>query len=152
MLRWPLLWKRCHVSLVGGNRNNGEKVLACFSFCLDTTHCYQTSRLPFVLFCFISRDKNGPFLVNYAIQAATEKTHKRHVSTPWMDNFSLIRRHLVLTAGVHDLIVWTGRRLLTSDNNISKYSSALLGQIWLTVWSGKQTKSQQHWNLRMTSL
>lgn len=58
----------------------------------------------FLLFCFISRDKNGPFLVNYAIQAATEKTHKCHVSTPWMDNFSLIRRHLGLTAGVQDLI------------------------------------------------
>lgn len=151
MLRWPLLWERFSVSLVGGNRNNGENVLACFSFAWTPPTVIRHH--DFLLFCFaLSLGTNGPFLVNYAIQAATEKTHKRHVSTPWMDNFSLIRRLLGLTAGVHDVIEWTGRRLLTSDNNISKYSSALLGQIWLTLWSGKQTKSQQHWNPRMTRL
>lgn len=40
-------------------------------FALDTAHCYQTSRV--VFFCFVSRDKNSQFLVNYAIQAVTEK-------------------------------------------------------------------------------
>lgn len=37
-----------------------------------------------------------------------------------------------------------------SDNNISKDSSALLGQIWLALFSVKRTKTHQHWNLRIT--
>lgn len=36
---------RCHISLVGGNRNNDKNVWACFPVCLDTDHCDQTSRL-----------------------------------------------------------------------------------------------------------
>lgn len=113
--RWPLLWKRCRVSLVGGDRNNDKNVLVCFSFCLDTTHCYQTSLLflffKFVLCCFISGDKNSSGLVN-SVQAVAEKRPRARCLLPlWMDALSLIRKDSGLTAGAHDRIEWTGCRL-----------------------------------------
>lgn len=62
----------------------------------------------------------------------------------------------ILTAAAHDLIEWTGWRLqtlalpLTSDNNISKYSSAPQSKIWSALCSVEQTKIYRHWNLRMS--
>lgn len=82
------------------------------------------------IFCFVSRDRNDPFLVNYAIQAAIEKRPKASGFYPVDGYFSPVRKHSGLTAGAHDLTEWTGWRLqtlalpLTWDNNISKYSSS----------------------------
>lgn len=134
MLQWPLLWKRCHVSLVGSNRNNDKNVWVCSPFCLDTTYCYQTSRL--VLFClYVQKWLNFSKLCNHT----TEKRPPASCFYPdswcsWSYRLNWLR----------------AADFGPSDNNISKDSSALLGQTWLALLSVKQTKTHQHWNLRIT--
>lgn len=108
VLRWPLLWKSCCVSVVA---NNDRNVLGRFSFCLDASHCYQTS---WSFFCCVSRVEERSI-----VSELCNWGHGHRVST-----FSLIRKHSGLTAGAHDLTEWTGWGLhsLTLPLNIPQYS------------------------------
>lgn len=108
------------------------------------THCYQTS-LFFLCFLFPGIKAQSIFKLIMQTRLVQRRGHKHHVSTLWMATSSLIRKHSDLTAGAHDLMEWTHRRVknlalsLTWVNNISKYSSPRWAKIRVALYSVKLT-------------
>lgn len=158
MLRWPLLWKRCHVSQVEGNRNNDKNVLVCFSYLpgchpllSDILICFS------FLFFFAQFYFQGQNHSNFSILCNQlwykKRGHKHHVST--------LRWHYFLTftakLGPDSWSVWSygvnwrkASDFGASTNDKQQYFQiffSLAGQTQLALRSVKQTKTLQHWNV-----
>lgn len=156
MLRRPLLWKRCYVSLVGGNWDNDKNVLVCFSFCLDTTHWYQKLWCFFFWFCFVSRDKNTQFWCIMKSRLVQRRGHKCHVSTLWRNYFLTFLETLrpdswrTWSYRVHWLKAADFGSSIEDRQQYFQMFSSLVGQIRLALCSVKHIKILEHWNLSMT--